>query len=326
ALVPLVGPWRFRTGDDPRYAARDYDDETWETVPVPGVWEDSGHAGYDGRAWYRVRFTLPPLSPAPANAPRAPAGTLELGRIDDADETFVNGTRLGATGDRLAYRSYSIPASALNWGGENVLAIRVTDQGGAGGLWYLRRDRPAGTWVVEGASRWWTIVLVNWDDEPRPVRQSLADLGIAGSRFAAYDVWADRPRDDVRQTVEATIAPHAALTIALRPVTSRPQVVGTTRHVIQGSIDIAEERWDAATRALEGKAVNLDGRPYAITVAVPAGLRPATCTADTPCTMRRLDTGHAVLAWPAGTTMDVAWRVTFRAAARRPAPRRSNPL
>ncbi|MGH7606607.1 MAG: alpha-galactosidase, partial [Gemmatimonadales bacterium] len=78
ALVPLVGPWRFRTGDDPRYAARDYDAETWETVPAPGVWERSGHPDYDGRAWYRVRFTLPPLSLGPANAPRAPAGTLEL--------------------------------------------------------------------------------------------------------------------------------------------------------------------------------------------------------------------------------------------------------
>src|SRR5437899_9961975 len=27
-VVPLRGPWRFRTGDDQRYAAREFDDET----------------------------------------------------------------------------------------------------------------------------------------------------------------------------------------------------------------------------------------------------------------------------------------------------------
>jgi hypothetical protein len=314
-IVRLRGPWRFRTGDDERYAARDYDDDAWETLPVPQVWERAGHADYDGPAWYRTRFSLPTALPAAGG----PAAVLELGKVDDDDETFVNGVKMGASRGWRAYRRYAVPRTALNWGGENVLAIRVQDHGGAGGFWNVRRDRPAGTWVVEGAPRWWTVVLVNWDDEPQTASVAPAALGIAAPRLAAYDVWADRPLPDVQQALSATLAPHTTLTVALRPAASHPQVIGTTRHVIQGAIDLADEHWEAPTRTLSAKAVNLDGRAYAVTVAVPrgAGLRPGVCKADTPCTVRRLPTGHAVIEWPAGTVKDISWSLTFRLPARR---------
>ena len=313
STVPLRGPWRFRTGDDSRYAARDFDDETWETIPVPLTWEQAGHPDYDGDAWYRTRFTLP----AAPDARQLAALHLDLGKVDDVDETFVNGVRIGGTSGWRSYRRYAVPAAALNWGGENVLAVHVTDSGGPGGLWSVTRDRPASTWIVEGAPRWWTLALVNWDDEPRTVSHNLAALGVAGPRFAAYDVWAEQPMADVQQTLAATIAPHTTLTIALRSAATRPQIIGTTRHIVQGVIDMGEEQWDAATRTLRGKSVQLDGRPYAITIAVPRGLRPRSCKSDVACMMKRLETGHAVIEWPAATTTDLDWTVTFGSAARR---------
>ena len=307
-VVHFRGPWRFRTGDDPRYAAREYDDEAWETIAVPQTWEQAGHPDYDGEAWYRTRFTLPATHDT-----RQPVW-LELGKVDDVDETFVNGVKVGATSGWRAYRRYAVPASALNWGGENVLAVHVTDTGGPGGMWSVRRDRPAATWLVEGASRWWTVVLVNWEDEPQTVSQSLAPLGITGSRFGAYDVWAERPLADVQQTLAATIAPHSTLTVALRAAAARPQVIGTTRHVVQGAIDIGEERWDTATRTLNVKSVNLDGRPYTVTVAVPRGLRPGACKTDIPCTVKQLESGHLVIEWAAGNANDLNWSMSFRGA------------
>ena len=320
SVVRLRGPWRFRTGDDARYASRDFDDEAWETIPVPLTWEQAGHPDYDGSAWYRTRFTLP----AASNTRQPPSARLDLGKVDDLDETFVNGVRIGGMSGWRTYRRYSVPPTALNWGGENVVAVHVTDTGGAGGLWSVTRDRPASTWIVEGSPRWWTLALLNWDDEPRTVARNLAALGITGGggggggqRFAAYDVWAERPLADVQQTLSATIPPHSTLTIALRSAVSRPQVIGTTRHVVQGAVDVSEERWDAATRSLQAKSTALDGRLYAVTIAVPRGLRARSCKADVACTLKRLESGHAVLEWPAGTTRDVNWSVTFGAAARR---------
>ena len=316
-VVPLRGPWRFRTGDDPRYAARDYDDDTWETIVVPQVWERAGHPDYDGQAWYRTRFSL---SPGRADRPVV----LELGKVDDGDETFVNGQKVGDTSGWRTYRRYALPANLLNWGGENVLAIRVQDGGGPGGFWNVRRDRPAATWVVEGAPRWWTIVLVNWDEEPQTVSQPLAALGLPPAKLTAYDVWAERPMADVQQMLKATIAPHTTLTIALRPAGSHPQVVGTTRHIVQGAIDIADERWDATTRTLTAKSMKLDGRAYAVTVSVPRGMRAGVCKSDVPCTVRRLQSGqavHAVIEWPPGSTQDITWSLTFRSATRPAATR-----
>jgi hypothetical protein len=311
-VVRLRGPWRFRTGDDTRYAARDYDDDTWETIPVPLTWEQAGHPDYDGSAWYRTHFTLPAASHAPDTL------RLDLGKVDDGDETFINGVKVGSSSGWRRYRRYAVPAAALNWGGDNVLAVHVTDTGGPGGLWSFTRDRPASTWIVEGAPHWWTLGLLNWDDEPRTVTQSLAAVGIsgAGPRFAAYDVWGERPMADVGQTLAVTLQPHASLVLALRPSASRPLIIGSTRHIVQGAIDINEERWDATTRALHAKSRNLDGRPYAVMIAVPRGLRPRACKSEVACTVKRLESGHAVVEWPAGTTADLDWAVTFGAPGR----------
>src|SRR5205807_5421329 len=108
AVHRIGGPWKFRTGDDPTYARREYDEEAWETIPVPGDWETTGHPGYDGFAWYRTRFVLPA-------APTTGAVFLELGKVDDTDETFLNGVKVGQTGELpphyrgewQAYRRYA---------------------------------------------------------------------------------------------------------------------------------------------------------------------------------------------------------------------------
>jgi melibiase-like protein len=318
----IPAPWRFRTGDDARYGARDYDEEAWEAIPVPDRWERAGHPGYDGFAWYRVRFALPPL---PTGRTVGPSDSqpvyLELGKIDDVDETFLNGLKVGQTGgfppsyrsEWQAFRRYRVPADALNWGGENVLAVRVYDGGRDGGVWSVRRDRPPGSWVVEGAPRWWTVVLVNWDDEARDVAVPLAGLGIGGAKLAAYDVWQNAPLPDLTDRLTARLEPHSSLVAALRAGASRPQVIGTTRHVVQGALDIGEESWDQASRTLRARSTNLDTRPYAVTIAVPRGTRPSACKADPPCTVRRLQSGHVVLEWrenPAGR--DIRWEIGFR--------------
>jgi hypothetical protein len=168
---------------------------------------------------------------------------------------------------------------------------------------------------VEGAPRWWTVVLVNWEDEPQPVSVALAALGITGAGFAAYDVWRDAPLADPAGPLGLTLEPRSAFTVALRAAAPHPQVIGTTRHVVQGAVDLVDETWDAAARALRARSVNLDRRAYAVTIAVPPGLRPGACRADVPCRVTRLASGHVVLEWAAGGDgRDLQWELGFRAA------------
>jgi sialate O-acetylesterase len=64
---------------------------------------------------------------------------LSLGTIDDDDITWVNGTEVGRTTGYAEPRVYDVPAAALR-PGENVLAVRVADASGGGGL-YGSADR-----------------------------------------------------------------------------------------------------------------------------------------------------------------------------------------
>lgn len=193
----------------------------------------------------------------------------------------------------------------------------ASDGARSDGLVGGRGDGSAAIWVAEGGPRWWTVVLVNWGDDPREFAVALRDLGIAGPRLTAYDVWSDAPLPDVREHLTATVEPHGVLVVALRPAAGRPHVIGTTRHVVQGALDLADERWNATTRTLSARSTALDGRAYRVTIAVPATLRPAACRADVECAMQRLDSGHVVLEWPeGGDGRDITWEVRFRAVRR----------
>jgi sialate O-acetylesterase len=104
----------------------DTDTSSWKTVNMPQPWEQSGLADYDGIAWFRCEFELPADW---ANKKL----TLRLGPIDDIDTTWMNGVKLGQQDRWDLDRVYPVPANAVI-PGRNVLAIRVLDTGGGGGL------------------------------------------------------------------------------------------------------------------------------------------------------------------------------------------------
>jgi sialate O-acetylesterase len=88
----------------------------------------------DGIVWYRTSFEL--------TAEESRAGVrLGLGTIDDSDTTWVNGHEVGRT--VLAWnmpRFYSVAPEFLREG-RNVIAVRVEDTGGGGGLYGDPEDR-----------------------------------------------------------------------------------------------------------------------------------------------------------------------------------------
>jgi sialate O-acetylesterase len=110
-----------------RWAAPDFDDSAWFTMPVPAQWEAAGFEGMDGVAWYRTAFDL-------TEAEAAQGVTLGLGMIDDSDITWVNGVEVGRMDNAWnVARAYAVPPSALQ-AGTNVIAVRVEDFQGGGGI------------------------------------------------------------------------------------------------------------------------------------------------------------------------------------------------
>lgn len=148
--------WKFKTGDNLDWAKPGYKDSSWKTIQVGKNWEAQGYTGYDGYAWYRITFNLP--TSLKENVLFKDSILLSLGKIDDCDQTFLNGKLIGqnavfipaGTNSPLqdlskletvwnTNRNYTFPSNdpRLKWNNVNILAIRVHDGGGDGGMYTL---------------------------------------------------------------------------------------------------------------------------------------------------------------------------------------------
>jgi cephalosporin-C deacetylase len=140
--LKIEGDWKFNKGDQKDWAKPSFNDENWHAIAAGKYWEDQGYKGYDGKAWYRKTVKVPSDLKDKVN-PLYNSLALDLGCIDDVDETFVNGKLIGHSGEfensqAAAYskkRSYIFDAKTIRWGKENTIAVRVNDFGGGGGLY-----------------------------------------------------------------------------------------------------------------------------------------------------------------------------------------------
>jgi sialate O-acetylesterase len=135
--------------DAPGWSAAQDLDAAWPTVQAPGLWEGQGLADLDGIVWLRKRIEL-------TAAQAAGAAELHLAKVDDCDEVWVNGQRMGGQCGYDQLRRYAVPAGVLR-AGANWIAVRVTDTGGGGGIYgdaaALRLDTAAGSVSLAGSWR-----------------------------------------------------------------------------------------------------------------------------------------------------------------------------
>lgn len=108
-----------------RWQLPECDDSDWATMTVPGYWRENG-ADIHGTVWCRKTFDVP-ASMAGRHA------RLYMGTMVDSDSVFVNGTFVGFTSYTYPPRKYDIPAGVLREG-KNVIAVRLTANGGNGGF------------------------------------------------------------------------------------------------------------------------------------------------------------------------------------------------
>ncbi len=151
--------WKFSIGDLPDWKDPNLDDKEWKEIFVPAFWEAQGYKNYNGFAWYRMKFNLPQKF-------ENQKMVLLLGKIDDIDQTFVNGVLVGSVGDWnfnevpsnfnqndewQTVRGYYIPDNILQPGKENVIAVRVYDGYMDGGIY----QGPIGLITQEKYRQYW---------------------------------------------------------------------------------------------------------------------------------------------------------------------------
>jgi sialate O-acetylesterase len=146
--VNLSGVWEFKTGDDSIFLKKETKNFNSDKLMVPAHWDVQGYQDYDGFGWYKKSFFLP-------NNLSGKNMILLLGKIDDIDQTYVNGILVGSTGkwnfkdiptefdtneEYQISRVYSVPQKILKYGSTNTIVVRVYDGFKNGGIY----DGPIG--------------------------------------------------------------------------------------------------------------------------------------------------------------------------------------
>jgi len=134
--LELSPNWKFKTDPDDsgvtgQWAGETYKDDGWATIQSGKPWEAQGYAGYNGVAWYRQVVSLP------VNAPPV-ALHMIFGGVDDEYDLFINGTKIAHHGGKEnsvhSTLTFTDVNAYLGRGMDNVIAVRVNDFGGDGGL------------------------------------------------------------------------------------------------------------------------------------------------------------------------------------------------
>ncbi len=162
----------------------EHDDAAWSETVLPGDWASMGLGDVDGTVLYRLSIWVP-------DSWSGQDLTLQLGPIDDLDETFWDGVEIGRTRGHTTPRSYTVPA-ALVTPGRHVIGVRATDMAGAGGFFGKRGD----------------MRLHRADDDAHKI-------GLAGPwRWKQTSGWAKPARNTPTVLNNAMIAPLEHLPVA----------------------------------------------------------------------------------------------------------------
>jgi uncharacterized protein len=126
AFLAANPDYKEQKSNEKKREATDYDDSSWKQMELPQYIETAG-LNIDGVIWFRKVIDLP----ASAGNKKA---TVSLGAINESDVTYVNGVIVGShQRNPRQIRTYEAGSGILK-AGRNVIAVRVEDIGGNGGM------------------------------------------------------------------------------------------------------------------------------------------------------------------------------------------------
>ncbi|WP_327180732.1 glycoside hydrolase family 2 TIM barrel-domain containing protein [Streptomyces sp. NBC_01334] len=254
----LNGPWRFRLSPTASvaedFAAEDFDDQSWEDLPVPSHWVLEGDGAHGRPIYTNVQFPFPIDPPhvpdenptgdhrrhfdLPADWADAERVVLRFDGVESLFRVWVNGAEIGsAAGSRLAHE-FDVTSAVRP--GDNVVAVRVHQWSAASYVedqdqWWLPgifRDvtliaRPAGgledVWLRTGFADGHGRVDAEITAEPTayPVTLRIPELGIERTwsdpaEVTPFDIADVEPWSAERPRLYDVTVSTAAETVTLR--------------------------------------------------------------------------------------------------------------
>jgi len=136
-------------------------------------------------------------------------------------------------------------------------------------------NQPAQVWLLTDtrtSPRRDILALYNWKQGQAKVSYPLDRTGLPPAKeFVGFDFWANKFVPPFRDQVSADFSDEGCRILAVRPVSENPQLLSTSRHITQGMVDVAGEKWDAGSKTLSGSARVVANDPDELRIVVPAG-------------------------------------------------------
>lgn len=102
--------------------------------------------------------------------------------------------------------------------------------------------------------------------------QDLEWLGLDGSKkYVGFEYWDNTFIDPFSARLERTVPARTCQVVSLVEMRDEPQVIGTSRHITQGVMDLLSTEWNAGEKSLAGRSLIVGGDPYEIRVAAQRG-------------------------------------------------------
>ena len=137
--IDLSNSWRFspdenNIGTSENWYSINFNDSNWAVIDAGKRWEDQGYPNLDSFGWYRKYVDIPVEL-------QGRDLWIKFGGVNDNYELFINGKSAGAVGKSnmsVAGKPTSTKiTNKLVYGANNLIAVKVNDWAGSGGLWQL---------------------------------------------------------------------------------------------------------------------------------------------------------------------------------------------
>lgn len=180
---------------------------------------------------------------------------------------------------------------------------------------------PAELWLhkVEPQPDWWVIGIFNYSESATSRSIDLRRLGLPRQVVAA-DIWTQAQFTSSDGYLRVSLKPTSCLMLSVRALPGHPQVVFTSRHVIQASADGIESKWDSARKQLFGSCRLVGGDDYAMGIYLPPGFERTEVSSSPQVDLKEEKKGDLLLVrLRSPESRRIQWTVKAREAKRRQA-------
>ena len=205
----------------------------------------------NGRVWYNDPDPVYVRKSVPLNQARALLSWVTIsGQLNSSSYQYAD-----LPPERLNLLQRAMPSHGLTARPVDLFEHRIPR------IWLLKDPRTAVPLSIVG--------LFNWAaDSAQTIRYPMEKIGLSGTdEYVGFNYWDDSFVSPFSGELHAVLPGASCRVLALRPAADIPRVIGTSRHITQGVLDLKAEEWDAGNAVLSGASEVVGGDLYELRLA-----------------------------------------------------------